>query len=161
MEQIYFFHSQLDQQLQLVRQRFCCQIRQKRFSSLPTACSRKPSIIMWDFKFSRDDHPWWWRQYAPLKRRSTIILHGSTSQKTILNVHNYLLSRCSVSEKSYFVCYSFRAIESNKSQSSLSFYLTHQNIKNTNRQLLMWRSLEPPNSVNLNRFDSASPYPTT
>jgi hypothetical protein len=21
--------------------------------------------------------PWWWRQYAPLKRRSTIILHGS------------------------------------------------------------------------------------
>jgi hypothetical protein len=28
-------------------------------------------------------HPWWWRQYAPLKRRPTIILHGSTSQKTI------------------------------------------------------------------------------
>jgi hypothetical protein len=27
-----------------------------------------------------------WRQYAPLKRRSTIILHGSTSQKTILNI---------------------------------------------------------------------------
>jgi hypothetical protein len=24
-------------------------------------------------------------QYTPLKRRSTIILHGSTSQKTILN----------------------------------------------------------------------------
>jgi hypothetical protein len=32
----------------------------------------------------QSDHPWWWRQYAPLKRRSTIILHGSTSQKTIL-----------------------------------------------------------------------------
>jgi hypothetical protein len=31
-------------------------------------------------------HPWWWRQYAPLKRRSTIILHGSTSQKTALNI---------------------------------------------------------------------------
>jgi hypothetical protein len=31
-------------------------------------------------------HPWWWRQYAPLKRRSTIILHDSTSQKTILNI---------------------------------------------------------------------------
>jgi hypothetical protein len=30
-------------------------------------------------------HPWWWRQHEPLKRRSTIILHGSTSQKTILN----------------------------------------------------------------------------
>jgi hypothetical protein len=31
-------------------------------------------------------HPWWWRQYAPLKRRPTVILHGSTSQKTILNI---------------------------------------------------------------------------
>jgi hypothetical protein len=30
-------------------------------------------------------HPWWWRQHVPLERRSTIILHGSTSQKTILN----------------------------------------------------------------------------
>jgi hypothetical protein len=30
--------------------------------------------------------PWWWRQYAPLKRQSTIILHGSTSQKTSLNM---------------------------------------------------------------------------
>jgi hypothetical protein len=33
-----------------------------------------------------DGRPWWWRQYIPLKRRSTIILHGSTSQKTILNI---------------------------------------------------------------------------
>jgi hypothetical protein len=51
---------------------------------------------MWDFKFSRrrvwcselpshPTHPWWWRQYAPLKRWSTIILHGSTSQKATLN----------------------------------------------------------------------------
>jgi hypothetical protein len=31
-------------------------------------------------------HLWWWRQHAPLKRRSTIILHGSISQKTTLNV---------------------------------------------------------------------------
>jgi hypothetical protein len=30
--------------------------------------------------------PFWWRQYAPLKRRSTIILHGSTTQKTALNI---------------------------------------------------------------------------
>jgi hypothetical protein len=36
-------------------------------------------IVFWD-------HPWWWRQYAPLKRWSTVILHGSTSQKTILNI---------------------------------------------------------------------------
>jgi hypothetical protein len=35
---------------------------------------------------ARLTHPWWWRQYAPLKRRSTIVLHGSTSQKTILNI---------------------------------------------------------------------------
>jgi hypothetical protein len=28
--------------------------------------------------------PWWWRQHVPLKRRTIIILHGSTSQKTIL-----------------------------------------------------------------------------
>jgi hypothetical protein len=32
------------------------------------------------------DHPWWWRQYTPLKRRSTIILHGSITQKTTLNI---------------------------------------------------------------------------
>jgi hypothetical protein len=30
-------------------------------------------------------HTWWWRQHVPLKRRSTIILHGNTSQKTVLN----------------------------------------------------------------------------
>jgi hypothetical protein len=32
-------------------------------------------------------HPWWWRQYVPLKRRSTIILHGSTSQKIMRLTH--------------------------------------------------------------------------
>jgi hypothetical protein len=36
-------------------------------------------------KLKSHSSPWWWRQYAPLKRRSTIILHGSTSKKTILN----------------------------------------------------------------------------
>jgi hypothetical protein len=65
----------------------------------------RTSNISWDFKFSRrrvwcselssgmycrvkclSTNPWWWRQYAPLKRRSTIILHGSTSQKTILSI---------------------------------------------------------------------------
>jgi hypothetical protein len=40
-------------------------------------------------------HPWWWRQYAPLKRRSTIILHGSTTQKTALKKYLDLLSRYS------------------------------------------------------------------
>jgi hypothetical protein len=39
-------------------------------------------------------HPWWWRQYAPLKRRSTIILHGSISQKTTLNIMTVVLSCC-------------------------------------------------------------------
>jgi hypothetical protein len=32
-------------------------------------------------------HPWWWRLYALLKRRSTIILHGSISQKKTLNIN--------------------------------------------------------------------------
>jgi hypothetical protein len=35
-----------------------------------------------------------WRQYAPLKRRSTIILHGSTSQKTIVKIFRSVLSSC-------------------------------------------------------------------
>jgi hypothetical protein len=30
------------------------------------------------------------RQYAPLKRRSTIILHGSITQKTALNIRHNL-----------------------------------------------------------------------
>jgi len=37
-------------------------------------------------------HPWWWRQYTPLKRRSTIILHGSIIQKTALNNPNLQFS---------------------------------------------------------------------
>jgi hypothetical protein len=45
-------------------------------------------IVFWDVlrcKIIVRDYPWWWRQYVPLKCRLTIILHGSTSQKTILN----------------------------------------------------------------------------
>jgi hypothetical protein len=43
-----------------------------------------------------EDDSWWWRQYAPLKRRSTIILHGSTTQKTALNIilTSILFLRC-------------------------------------------------------------------
>jgi len=56
---------------------------------------------LWDFKFSwrrvwssdlssgmycRVKSPWWWRQHVPLKRLPTIILHGSTSQKTNLKI---------------------------------------------------------------------------
>jgi hypothetical protein len=41
---------------------------------------------LWCSELSSVHHPWWWRQYASLKCRSTIILHGSTSQKTILNI---------------------------------------------------------------------------
>jgi hypothetical protein len=37
------------------------------------------------------DSPCWWRQYAPLKRRSTPTLHGATSQKAPLFILlNYL-----------------------------------------------------------------------
>jgi hypothetical protein len=54
-----------------------------RFQVLTTASM----MFRWD--------PWWWRQYAPLKRRSTIILHGSTTQKTALNMFlHYLKSNC-------------------------------------------------------------------
>jgi hypothetical protein len=79
-------------------------------------CQKEQGVMnisaVWDFKFSRrrvwcselssglycrvkwlsidvsevHTHPWWWRQYVPLKRRSTIILHGSTTQKTALNI---------------------------------------------------------------------------
>jgi hypothetical protein len=40
----------------------------------------------WCWRLTGNNYPWWWRQYAPLKRRSTIILHGSITQKTALNI---------------------------------------------------------------------------
>jgi hypothetical protein len=42
---------------------------------------------------SHGGDPWWWRQYVPLKRRSTINLHGSTTQKTALNMNTGLINR--------------------------------------------------------------------
>jgi hypothetical protein len=50
---------------------------------------------MWDFKFSR--RRVWCSElssglYCRLKRRSTIILHGSTTQKTALNITSMCLS---------------------------------------------------------------------
>jgi hypothetical protein len=51
-----------------------------RFQVL-TAASMMFRVVFWD--------EWWWRQYAPLKRRSTIILHGSISQKTTLNIYAF------------------------------------------------------------------------
>jgi hypothetical protein len=59
-------------------------------------------------------NPWWWRQYAPLKRRSTIILHGSISQKTILNMFKRAHHR--------FLSW-FRSIQSTTAQ-SIAFILT-------------------------------------
>jgi hypothetical protein len=60
-----------------------------------TAASMKFRIVFWDVlpcKIIVDrrfrgtlDHQGWWRQHVPLKRRSTIILQGSTSRNTILN----------------------------------------------------------------------------
>jgi hypothetical protein len=71
-----------------------------RFQVL-TAASMMFRIVFWDvlpckiivdqrfrgayclrMRIIRDDG----KQYAPLERRPTIILHGSTSQKTILNI---------------------------------------------------------------------------
>jgi hypothetical protein len=58
-----------------------------------TICLVQSASCLWDFKFSRRrvwssdlSGPWWWRQHVPLKRRSTVTLHGSTSQKTNLNI---------------------------------------------------------------------------
>jgi hypothetical protein len=34
---------------------------------------------------SHGSSPWWWRHQVSLKRQPTIILHGSTSQKTNMN----------------------------------------------------------------------------
>jgi hypothetical protein len=47
------------------------------------------SFLCWFLEFFFFDvvSGWWWRQYAPLKRRSTIILYGSISQKTTLNIN--------------------------------------------------------------------------
>jgi hypothetical protein len=61
-------------------------IRYVRFQVL-TAASMKFRILL---GCTAVHHTWWWRQYVPLKRRSTIILHGSTSQKTILNIIRYI-----------------------------------------------------------------------
>jgi hypothetical protein len=41
-------------------------------------------IVFWDVLPCK--MMWWWRQHVPLKRRSTTNLHGSISQKTILNI---------------------------------------------------------------------------
>jgi hypothetical protein len=46
----------------------------------------QPWACIVNVRFQVLTHPWWWRQYAPLKRRSTIILHDSTTQKTALNI---------------------------------------------------------------------------
>jgi hypothetical protein len=60
---------------------------------MPFGISALSAYLFWfymEFELSSGmywcTHPWWWRQYVPLKRRSTIILRGSTSQKTFLNV---------------------------------------------------------------------------
>jgi hypothetical protein len=57
----------------------------RRSLSIPDShwvwCSELSSGL---YSIIRDIHPWWWRQHVPLKRRSTIILHGSTTQKTAL-----------------------------------------------------------------------------
>jgi hypothetical protein len=47
--------------------------------------------------------PWWWRQHVPLKRWSTIILHGSTSQKTNLN---FILAAVRTWNLTWFLYYS-------------------------------------------------------
>jgi len=62
---------------------------------LPPSSGRRSSVYVNESTFhsaailSEDDslsncRPWWWRQYAPLKRRSTSMrLHGAESQKDV------------------------------------------------------------------------------
>jgi hypothetical protein len=68
-------------------------VRVHRYPLSKTFCeissSHGGASMMFRDEWARVAHPWWWRQYAPLKRRSTIILHGSTSQKTILNINHF------------------------------------------------------------------------
>jgi hypothetical protein len=96
---------------------------------------------------------WWWRQYVPQKRRSTIILHGSTSQKTILNFNSLKLRLsgigrfecCQLSSVSPYVAvaifrvaYSFRpgwSVIFNSSRENLrrgttkTSYVTYKNVE--------------------------------
>jgi hypothetical protein len=63
----------------------------RRFYASTVMWPREPvsfssSFLRFLSLFRAVTHPWWWRQYAPLKRRSTIILHGSITQKTALNI---------------------------------------------------------------------------
>jgi hypothetical protein len=45
-------------------------------------CSELPSGMQDD-----DGHPWWWRQHAPLIRRSTIILHTTVHPRRHSELH--------------------------------------------------------------------------
>jgi hypothetical protein len=60
--------------------------------------------------------PWWWRQYAPLKYRSTSTWpHGATSQKTL----NFMLSAVRTWNLTFIKC--FRYNPSLKDQRALFF----------------------------------------
>jgi hypothetical protein len=74
-----------------------------RFQVL-TAASMMFRIVFWDVL-----PYWWWRQYAPLKRRSTIILHGSTSQKTILNIKRYFIRKLNIHDLHLLASFRFIA----------------------------------------------------
>jgi hypothetical protein len=52
--------------------------------------------------------PWWWRQYAPLKRRSTSMrLHGCTTQKAVILTHDlWWLGRLCGDNQSYLTPWS-------------------------------------------------------
>jgi hypothetical protein len=79
-----------------------------RFQVL-TAASMMFRVVFWDILPCKMivTHPWWWRQYAPLKRRSTIILHGSRSQKTTPNHVDVLLVLLSLKGIFILLCCSF------------------------------------------------------
>jgi hypothetical protein len=53
---------------------------------------------------------WWWRQYAPLKRQSIIILHGSITQKTTLNIILAAVRTWNLKTFSLFTCFQTDAL---------------------------------------------------
>jgi hypothetical protein len=74
----------------------CGFFRQYYMKANNTFCYVRFQVLtaVWCSELSSVHHQGWVRQHTPLKRLSTIILHGSTSQKTILDLLSTLQNSC-------------------------------------------------------------------
>jgi hypothetical protein len=116
------------------------------FHHPPTAIGRFPAYCLspWlatpaldtyinlDPSVARLTHPWWWRQYTPLKRRSTIILHGSTTQKTALNIVQKNVGTFGINPCDEGNCLIWRHDTGFILLHSFIFYFTHKRIPHKN-----------------------------